>query len=218
MKTKLPFYLISRYLDFIDVYYMSLVEYNLDTKDILIQLLEKRKVFRKWKRSSQSSSIAWVRGNISLLKNHFPLLTYQDHFCGATMYLDSIKKEDVDSAIMEGKDRYGRVFITIRYRCLDKQFLFDGSTYPIDSEKINCITVFQRYTDSSCWCKGGIDSHSCESPLLYESSTYLDNDTLDLLVSNVFRMLVGNPCVYYDYKNKWDHTRSLRRYIRLELV
>lgn len=167
--------------------------------------------------SSESSS-PWSRGTISKLENRFPKLTFQNRFCGPTVYLDGIGQKDVDSPIMRGIDRYGRVFITIRYRCLDEAFLFDGKRYPLDLNRINCLTIFQRYTNASTWCKAGRDSSTSLAPLLYGSSTYLDDETLTLLVDNIFKLMESKPCLYYDYLDKLEQIPSVKREMRLELV
>lgn len=209
MKPYLPLYMSSSYLDKHELYQMSQVVPECQVR--LDQLRKTQEAFRHWK--TIRPDLGWRRAHLGLLRNRFPVLTYQDRFCGGTSYLDGITSNDVDSPIMEGKDDYRRVFFTIRYKCLDKEFRFDGKTYPIDPDRLNCLTIFQRYTDSNTWCKA--DSRA---PLLYGSPTSLSDEALDLLVSNLFRMMTGLPIIYYDYQNKSDWTPSVKRYLRCQLV
>ena len=82
-------------------------------------------------------------------------------------------------------------------------FTFDGRTYNLHTDRICCLTIFQRFTDSTgTWCKAGRDSCHSRAPLMYGSQTLLNDKARRLLVSNVFRMMSGLPIVYFDYIDK----------------
>lgn len=160
----------------------------------------------------------WKRGSLYLLYNQFPNITYEPHFCGTTNYLDRIRASDLSAPIMQGIDHYGRSFICIRYKCLDDSYILDDTIYTVDTNKVCCLTIFQRYTDCSTWCKAGADSMSEDAPLLYGTSTCLTDETITLLVDNVFRMLSEQPILYYDYSTESTQTTKGKKYLKCKLV
>ena len=214
----IPLYLLAPYLDKRDVYnnvtHTAIVP---QSRCIIQRLILQWKAFRKWKYAY--GQVDWGSLCLQLLRNRYPRLTYDSRFCGGTGYLDGIGANDVRCGVMEGQDIHGRSFFTIRYRCEDSHFTFDGTTYVLRQDKICCLTIFQRFTDSTgTWCKAGRDSCHSRAPLMYGSQTLLDDKALGLLVSNVFRMMSGLPIVYFDYIDKSERTPSIKRYLQCKLV
>ena len=175
------------------------------------------KAFRQWK--SQTLYTQWNRPGLNVLTNiGIPILEYQATFMGATDYLDGITCNDLSHPIMIGRDFYNRGFITIRYRCLDNDWTFDGRTHPLSQDDNHCLILFQRYTYSNSWCKAGPASHSNSAPILYGSSVNLSDQDLKLLVVNLFRMMKHQPILYLDYLNKSTSIPTISKTLRCELI
>jgi hypothetical protein len=173
--------------------------------------------FHYWKR--QILYIHWNRPGLNILRNiGIPILEYQDDFMGATDYLDGISCNDLTHPIMIGRDCYNRGFLAIRYRCLDKEWTFDEKIYPLSQDKIHCITLFQRYTNSISCCKAGSGSHSSSAPLLYGSNVCLSDEELKQFVVNLFRMMKHQPIIYLDYENQSTSIPTISKTIRCELI
>ena len=214
----IPLYLLAAYLDKRDlcsnVTHMAILP---QSRHLIQRLRARWEAFRTWK--DMCGRPEWGHSCLQMLRNRYPRLTYESRFCGGTGYLDGIRANDVQCGVMEGQDIHGRAFFTIRYACEDTAFMFDGNMYDLHQDRICCLTIFQRFTDSSqSWCKAGRDTNCSRAPLLYGSQTLLDSKTLHLLVANIFRMMSGLPIVYFDYRDKKENTASVKRYLRCKLV
>ncbi len=132
----------------------------------------------------------------------FPYLPFQERFIGGTAYLDSIRIQDLSSPVMIGYDKYQRPYITLKYRCHEKSYQQNSDTVEIDTDKISCITIFQRYTDvPNRWCKAG-RYLSSEDPILNCSPILLSSLDLKLFIKNIYLMLSDQPIYYINYHNK----------------
>ena len=214
----IPLYLLAPYLDKRDVYNNVTHTAILPQSRCIIQrLMLQWKAFCKWRHAY--GQVEWDCACLQLLRNRYPRLTYEDRFCGGTGYLDGVRPSDVRCGVMEGHDIHGRSFFTIRYRCEDSNFIFDGRTHNLHTDRICCLTIFQRFTDSTgTWCKAGRDACHSRAPFMYGSQTLLNDKALALLVSNVFRMMSGLPIVYFDYTDKSEIAPSIKRYLQCKLV
>lgn len=187
-------------------------------KSTLQALKYKKKLLKLWKKQTKRS-LSYDQPMFRWLVYRFPTLNYQSHFSiGGTGYIDGITAHDVQHCIMQGTDPHGRAFMTIRYRCLDQSYLVDGTTYTLDTSAVFCLTLFQRYQDGSGWCKAGYASQHEKAPLLCDSSVGLSVQTMHLFIANLFRILSGEPYIYYDYENAQADTPTVKRYLQIKLV
>lgn len=179
-------------------------------------LNNKSKIFNQFKRllitryfiSTQFSSLT-----------QFPILPFETRFMGDTDYLDRIQSNDLSYPIMIGIDKYNRYFISVKYTCLETEWSFDGQTYSINNiDDVYCLTIFQRYTAGSGICKAGRDSMNSSAPLLYNSSTLISKEDQLLFVKNIYRMLVNEPIVYFDYPDKKSNIRSVIKTLNCKLA
>ena len=158
----------------------------------------------------------WTRIGLRMLKGLFPVLEFQEKFIGGSCYLDGICRTDPSYPIMVGRDRYGRGFLTIRYRCIE-DWVFDGVVHAATPDAVHFLTLFQRYIDACVWCKVDRPSHAQAAPLLHGTQTALDDDQLRLFAANIFRMNANEPISYMDYENKWAQLPTVQRIVRCVL-
>ncbi len=183
--------------------------------------------FRRWKKNSsfinnitQNNFYKSGRAifNLPKLLLDLPTIKFNDKFIGATDYIDGIKSVDLNDSSVLGLDEYGRYFISIKYRCLEDEWEFNGSIYPINSGMVHCLTVFQRYTGGSSWCKAGYSSMNNSSPILYGSPTCLTNIDMKYFIRNIYKMKVGDKITYLDYTDTFSQTPTIPKYLLCELV
>lgn len=170
--------------------------------------------FRHWR--ARTTQRRWTRSGLSVLRGRFPVLEFQDRFIGATCYLDGIACTDPPHPIMVGRDKHGRGFLTVRYKC-EEDWVFDGETRKATPNAVHFLTLFQRYTDSCMWCKVSRPHHAHASPLLCGTSTSLSDGDLRLLVANLFRMQSNSPIHYMDYACRASQTPTVERTVRCVL-
>lgn len=132
--------------------------------------------------------------------NKLPIIKFKNHFISGTNYIDNIKKEDMNSGIMIGVDVYYRPFIVIKYKCNQDNIEQVSKSFSVDKDKINVITIFQRYTDSKkIWCKAG--NADATSPLLNYSSILLGKNDKKILIKNIINLIYGDNIKYYKYES-----------------
>lgn len=215
----IPIHLLTPYLQSFEIA-NAITHKTIDPyfQHVLHSLKQTQKAFQIWKMRNAYSVVE--RPYLSFIYDTFPNLVYKSDFSvGGTGYIDGILPTDVSNPVMQGVDFHGRCFFTVRYRCLETTYTFDGTTYELDTEKTFCLTLFQRFSDSkTTWCKAGHASMKAHAPLLYGYSTSISDSALKLLVSNIFRMLSEKTILYYDYVDKQEQTPSVKCYMKCELV
>jgi len=98
------------------------------------------------------------------------------HAQGSTGYIDGVRIEDLNSALSQGVDEYGRRFLAVA----------------IDHNNVTVVeTIFERYTDSAILTSGG------ESILITSS---MDDNDLDYFKRILARETVGKRTWEYDRK------------------
>ena len=158
----------------------------------------------------------WTRAGLGMLKGRFPVLDFQERFMGGTCYLDGIIRTDPSHPVMVGRDRHGRGFLTIRYRCTET-WTFDDEVHPASPDAVHFLTVFQRYTEIDMWCKVDRPCHAHSAPLLRCAGTALNDEELRLLVANIFRMGANEPIRYMDYESPSEQTPAIERSVHCVL-
>ena len=150
--------------------------------------------------------------------NTFPFIkNISDDFVGMTGYIDRIKPSDLTSPIMIGMDNSERYYVCVRYKCLDPTFEFDNDTIKVDTTKVNCITIFQRYSsDDSCWCR--VDRYSRDSPFMIHTNTRLGIDDVNCFIRGIFQMMTKSLVEYYDYESRFQGIPTIKRYCKCVLV
>ena len=147
-----------------------------------------------------------------------PLLQFKPSFIGSSNYIDGISNKDLTHPVMIGIDNYGRYYLTIKYQCDQMEWGFDGDIYTVDRDKTNCLTIFQRLTGGDGWCKAGCDCHNSGAPFLHGSPTLLSEQDKQLLVQNIFKMMVGDDIIYMDYDNKDSCTPKIKKTLNGKLA
>lgn len=118
--------------------------------------------------------------------HHLPVLDLQNRM-GPADNIDFLKPKDLRASIISGVDRLGRLFIALCFMHKD----IDGNA------AINVVTLFKRYSDSSCyfdssntWAAGGVYH---EKILLEDRPLFFDDPIVNLdLDDSQFQSLSRN--------------------------
>ncbi len=136
----------------------------------------------------------------------YPVLDFNRNFVGSTGYIDNIYDTDVNYPLMRGIDSYQRHFIVIRYKLLNNNIANNSVTtlkkINFRKDDIYTLTIFQRYTDGTSWCKAG---PSNQGPLLNDTNTCLTPDEIIMLFERINSM-INNQFFYL--RNFRDHISS----------
>ena len=143
-----------------------------------------------------------------------PVLKFKPRFVGSTDYIDRIRNKDLSHPIMVSVDNHARPFIVIRYKCTDMTFKDWDNNINDWCTDTKTLTIFQRYTMGTGWCKAGGGTFG-RRPLLYGSGTLLSSLQKSLLIKNILRMLCEEP-IEYNFKN--DNWEDIKQQANVELI
>ena len=142
--------------------------------------------------------------------NKFPFITYRDSFIGSTGYIDRVRKRHLDQPIMVGRDRYGRSFVSIKYRCRDPILQQVDREIEINTNQVKVLTIFQRYSDNlHSWCKAG--SVWDTDPLMSSSNTLLNSRDKNLYIINLLQLKFNEKPYYHKFDNSYNYDSPLNR-------
>ena len=185
----------STFLSTFNILKLALInkELNNYSKNILIKRKCLLECFVKLK---ANRALSYFNGTFlpnSLIKG-MTYLDWKDKYLGGTDYIDGILDSDLKSSLNFGIDPYKRPFVVIRY----KKLL---------SQKIDCLTIFQRYTDTkSCWVK---HENTNDCILLKNTSTSLNTEEKNLLIKNIINLLIEKQIIYKyypeDFSNEYQY-------------